>query len=328
MISLGDNPLQSQITPIFTKLVTDGAKGLEQYISAELLDESEFLAELNRLYDNIDSFINGKEHVQQLIGSDSLDLDGEQLIEHKNRVIKCAAEILLKKKIDLHVKPASMSSDFFAKVKPYAIALGCVNPDLLDLQQQHAQLLIAQQQQAQLIEQLHSSKELNSANFIERELIPLTQSYFQHLTQEAQKYNPLVSQNNDKNLSLLSVKEEHREMYNKIISKHTAIEKLLLDLTDKTANPLPSARIVQFTKSLQSTNGHLKEHRDAAWINYFKASMVFIGVVCSGVIPGIIVLLAYSTYQGKSPLFFTQSKGEQYVDDIAGSLKIGHWTKT
>jgi hypothetical protein len=30
----------------------------------------------------------------------------------------------------------------------------------------------------------------------------------------------------------------------------------------------------------------------------------------------IIALLAYSSYKGKSPLFFTQSMGEQYVDKV------------
>jgi hypothetical protein len=170
----------------------------------------------------------------------------------------------------------------------------------------------ASKDQQNLIEQLSSSNEFTCANLIESKLIPMTQEYLLHLGKEAAKLNPAFTPN----LITFSGKQEDSAKYEKVVIKYKAIEKLLANLSDTKASPLPSARIVKYAESLKTTHTQLKEHRDSDWMTYFRNSIIAIGVVCSGIIPGIIALLAYSTYQGKSPLFFTGSKGAQYIDKV------------
>ena len=181
-----------------------------------------------------------------------------------------------------------------------------------EVQKKFKQLVVDKEKQQNLIEQLSSSKELTCANLIESKLIPFTQDYLQHLRKEAEKLNPTFTTDR----TIFSGAEEYREMYEKVIIKYSATEKLLNILTDNKSNPLPSARIVSFTESLKATNTQLKEHRDSEWTTFFRNSIIAIGVVCSGIIPGIIALLAYSSIKGKSPLFFTESKGSQYIENV------------
>ena len=185
-----------------------------------------------------------------------------------------------------------------------------------------------QQKQAELIVKLQSSKEIACVNFINDKLLPLTENYAAYLKQEALKLNPSFTPAHYKDLSSFTGLPADQEKYTKIIAKYTVIQNLLVDLTDKDTNPLPSDRIVQFTQSLKKSDVELKQHRDEAWMGYFKTTMVAISVVCTGIIPGILLLLAYSAIKGTSPLFFAQSKGEQFINKANYSLSDLHQEKS
>jgi hypothetical protein len=168
--------------------------------------------------------------------------------------------------------------------------------------------------QEQLIQQLISPVELKCAQLIESKLIPLTQSYLHHLLEAAESINPIVSKKQYYTILPDFVGDDSdAEPYFKIVEKYIITRDLLSQLEDKKTTPLPSERILKFNQSLHKNNDQLKQHRDSEWMHYFKNCMIGIGIVCSGIIPGLIVLMAYSSYANKSsPLFFSRTEGEEF----------------
>lgn len=616
----------SKAIDVLNPLLIDNTFGLEVYLNAAELEESIFFTDLNRVYENLSSFLDGREHIQQLIGNERLEFNAKTLIIHQDTIVKLAALMVVEKKTDLHIRPQNMSEDFFEKVKKQAIALGADNPEFMDLQEEHralkqryvdlglikdkalgklraareqfdreklvlqntlkeklqeatndheqskadlnkiisslqqkqaflqekieiiipqlkleaqvaaeqyssslarqqeaadaelkatsvrlnqekellkkelelrieaaiknrdqnkaelsdkigsmhqrlsllqnridlitAQLhekdslkreleekvdaacmerdqykeslgkkisnlqqqlasltqkqepdhtaadqhikkLVAQQKsaqeqlkkiieekdrlekellqkldiavsdhkenkekleaeigqlqeqvkvitnkynlllqslthdahgservieqlthdkqnQAELIEQLQSKKELTCALFIENKLIPLAHEYCTYLESVARRMNPHLD--SIPGGSLISGTETETPAYKKLMVKYEAVQALLMDLTDKNTIPLPSNRIIQYVNSLKSTNAQLKEHRDSGWIHFFKATLLAISIVCSGIIPGLFMLLSYAADNGHSILFFAQSEGEKFVNKVDSTL--------
>ena len=160
----------------------------------------------------------------------------------------------------------------------------------------------------QLIKALNSLDEFKCLNLINNNLIPLTQTYKKHLDNVISEFN---SESDESELSASDT-----DMLSKVTTKHGLVTNLLTILNDVASNPLPSQRISNFTIELNRINNDVKEHRDPAWMRYCNECLLVIGIVCTGIIPGLIALLGYSIYSGKSPLFFSQSKGEQYIDQV------------
>ncbi|HDO8002937.1 hypothetical protein SDA20_14910 [Legionella pneumophila serogroup 1] len=72
--------------------------------------------------------------------------------------------------------------------------------------------------------------------------------------------------------------------------------------------PLPSERIKAFTNQLKKDNEKLSAQHDPdpAWKRFAKSCLITIGVICSGIIPGILALAAYNHFKDKSsPQSFT-----------------------
>ncbi|AOW51412.1 TPA: hypothetical protein JBB06_12580 [Legionella pneumophila subsp. pneumophila] len=72
--------------------------------------------------------------------------------------------------------------------------------------------------------------------------------------------------------------------------------------------PLPSERITAFTNQLNKDNEKLSAQHDPdpAWKRFAKSCLITIGVICSGIIPGILALAAYNHFKDKSsPQSFT-----------------------
>ncbi|CDZ76967.1 hypothetical protein BN59_01246 [Legionella massiliensis] len=177
-------------------------------------------------------------------------------------------------------------------------------------------------EQRRIVAELLTIKELDCANLIATKLIPSSTTYFLHLVEEAKQLDSSV-RIKDYHQDFPTFKGEvaDKERYEKIGEKYKAMQRLLLALTDTKNNPLPSERITKFSESLANHNAQIKEYRDSAWIHYSKSCAIAIGIVCTGIIPGIIALLAYSSYKGKSSsLFFVKSIGEEYVDTMDASL--------
>ncbi|MDI1351415.1 MAG: hypothetical protein PSV35_01390 [bacterium] len=174
------------------------------------------------------------------------------------------------------------------------------------------------------IEQLSTAKEVSCARLIDAELAPLTREYRSHLINEAKKLNPSLSLDaiSDCLPPLPSTAKPHQvTAYKKLDEKYSAIQQLMHELVNPAPQCLPSQRVTQFTNLLQDHDKQLKQHRNPKWQQYLKNCLVAIGVVCSLIIPGIIGLLAYSAYSKKSsPLFFSKSVGEEYVDKARQTL--------
>ncbi|ABQ55280.1 AAA family ATPase [Legionella pneumophila] len=175
--------------------------------------------------------------------------------------------------------------------------------------------------QAELIQQLLSPKEISCANLIEAQLVPSTNDYLHHLIEQAKKINPLVTDNIYEKLPPFNGSEADKSNYEKIVAKYDITKKMSDILNDKENIPLPSSRIKKFTETLQRNDKTLAEHRDPEWKRYVKNCLIAIGVICTGIIPGIVALMAYSTLKGKSsPMFFTNSAGKEYTDKVEKSL--------
>lgn len=181
---------------------------------------------------------------------------------------------------------------------------------------------ISHKDQEKLIQQLLSPKEISSANLIETQLIPLTRDYLNHLIEEARKINPSVTEKNYQNLPPFTGASSDKAMYEKIVTKYELTKSMEDILSNKNDFPLPSTRITKFTEELNKNNKKLGEHRDPDWKRYAKTCLIAIGVICTGIIPGIIALVAYSCYKEKaSPLFFTNSTGKEYTEKVEQSLQ-------
>ena len=196
-----------------------------------------------------------------------------------------------------------------------------------DAKLQRKKLQDEQQKQAKLIADLQTEKERTCFNVIAEQLLPLTQKYAAYLEREALRLNPSFTPANYKDSASFTGLPAAQEMYTKLIAKYAMVHNLLIDLTDKDTRLLPSERITHFTKSLKNADAGLKQHRDAEWIKYFNASVVAL-VVCTGILPGLLVLLTYAAVKGNPFRLFTQSKGEQFVNKIDYSLSDLHKGKS
>lgn len=72
---------------------------------------------------------------------------------------------------------------------------------------------------------------------------------------------------------------------------------------------LPSKQLEAFNDTLKQSQETLKEHRDPAWLRFFRDCLRIITLAVSGV--GF-----YRMLSGESPRFFKPSEGERFVDEI------------
>ncbi|MFI4963552.1 MAG: hypothetical protein ACHP6H_06835, partial [Legionellales bacterium] len=176
----------------------------------------------------------------------------------------------------------------------------------------------AEKEKDVIIQALQTPNEIACAHIIHQQLIPLTINYRIHLLAEAHKINPEINVAEHKGpLPNLSDKPLQAIHYAKISAKYDLLDAMLNALSDSTTVPLPSARVHTFAQSLNKAQDALKKPRDEPWIAYCKNCFIAISIVCTGIIPGIAFILGYALYTKKSPLFFTQSEGEQYVQTAA-----------
>ncbi|HAU3504581.1 TPA: hypothetical protein F7140_16110, partial [Legionella pneumophila] len=80
--------------------------------------------------------------------------------------------------------------------------------------------------------------------------------------------------------------------------------------------PLPSDRITAFTNQLNEDNKKLSAQHDPdpAWKRFAKSCLITIGVICSGIIPGILALAAYNHFKDKSS---PQSFTDKYKNELS-----------
>jgi hypothetical protein len=161
---------------------------------------------------------------------------------------------------------------------------------------------------ARLQEQLvltHAPNEKICSELVGEKLLPLTQKYHRHLTQA------LYQLQNSKRGNMPGKQQAIQEKIN-------FVESLLADLNKvkQDANPdVPDNNqqcLAAFYTKLQDRNKIVK-HRDAAWPRYFANVLKAIGIVLTGVLPGLVMLGLASKHHGKSVKYW-QSHGETFFN--------------
>ncbi|ASQ46065.1 coiled-coil domain-containing protein [Legionella clemsonensis] len=165
----------------------------------------------------------------------------------------------------------------------------------------------------QLLEKLQSAAELKKATLINEKLIPLADDYLQHLLSQAIKLNPELETHDIHHP--LPAEDEAALGYNNIKEKFNAVHDLKQKLADSKSVPLASERIEKFKAALPDIEAKLGLHRDSAWKRFVKGCLVILGVIATGVVPGV-GLFVYSKLTSKSPSFFsTQTRGSAFIEE-------------
>ena len=317
---------------------TEQLKLQQQQLTSQL---SESQLALQRLSSELSENKSANAHEVEQLKEEQRQLT-QQLTESKDALEQLNAQLLENTNANAR-EVAKLKKDqlqLIQQITEYRVNQGQLATELVRIEQSFAkELLNIQQKQTQqiqriseehdkqlkaqerLIQQLVSPKEMTCTQLIETKLIPLTKGYLDHLLNEAKRLNSSININTSYDiLPELSGNESDKQKYVMIAKKFTISKNLLNQLEDKDSIPLPSERITQFAQMLKNNNAQLKQHRDSEWTQFFKNCMVSIGIICTGIIPGLIALAAYSSYTGKSPLFFTRSQGDEYSHQVADKL--------
>ncbi|HAT2009190.1 TPA: hypothetical protein I8Z88_001400 [Legionella pneumophila] len=116
-------------------------------------------------------------------------------------------------------------------------------------------------------------------------------------------------------LNYLTAKKGNTQ--NDTIKEQIEITENLQGILDNTKDyPLPSERIKAFTNQLKEDNKKLSAQHDPdpAWKRFAKSCLITIGVICSGIIPGILALAAYNHFKDKSS---PQSFTDKYKNELS-----------
>ena len=174
-------------------------------------------------------------------------------------------------------------------------------------------------QRARDIRALHSPVEANNTLLINKKLIPLTKNYIGYLITQARRYHADIPGGNMPDLPDLNDTPEN-PAYHAIKTKYEHVRRLYAILTNESL-VLPSTRLDNFTRELPNCRSALKS-TDRDWINFAKACATALAIITTGIIPGLLVLAAYSATTGHSPRFFNQSNGGQYVAEAEATVKV------
>ncbi|HCU5990991.1 TPA: hypothetical protein ACK8SK_002197 [Legionella pneumophila] len=118
-------------------------------------------------------------------------------------------------------------------------------------------------------------------------------------------------------LNYLELTAKKGNTQNDTIKEQIEITKNLQGILCNTKEyPLPSERITAFTNQLNKDNEKLSAQHDPdpAWKRFAKSCLITIGVICSGIIPGILALAAYNQFKDKSS---PQSFTDKYKNELS-----------
>ncbi|ARG98423.1 hypothetical protein B6N58_12565 [Legionella micdadei] len=179
----------------------------------------------------------------------------------------------------------------------------------------------------QTVKALLSKEEKSKALLIDDKLLPPTYEYLDHLLTQARKHRPELPNNFDNPLPYPSQDNfssaAEKEAYYLIADKYNFVFGLKTLLEDTENYPLPSDRVNNFSEALQKEN-KLTIHRDEKLTRYLKTCFAVLGIIATGIIPGIAALAIYSLVsQKRNPLFFNHyTRGEEYIAGCERELDI------
>ncbi|MBL7479245.1 hypothetical protein [Legionella bononiensis] len=177
---------------------------------------------------------------------------------------------------------------------------------------------VTENENRRLKELLNNDTELQCQLLVKTKLIPLTQEYLIHLATEIkQTVNPdLVI--NKQNLSNV-IEEIHKinvwpekESTSILKKKFDIVSGLYEHLNDQSIKK-PSDKVVEFYTKLNDANEDIKQHKDPKWQRYIANTAAVLGIILTGILPGLAVLAIFSAVTGNSPKFW-QSKGQSFIE--------------
>ena len=204
-----------------------------------------------------------------------------------------------------------------------------LDKNIADLRSRNVQLEQSVQQQAQKIikaehdygriqELLNNETELQCQLLVKTKLIPLTQEYLIHLANEIKhsvKPDLVINKHNLSHVieEIQNIDEWPKNESSSILKKKfEAVNGLYEHLNDQSIKK-PSDKIVGFYSQLNHANEDIKKHKDPKWQRYIANTAAVLGIVLTGILPGLAALAIFSAVTGNSPKFW-QSKGQSFIE--------------
>jgi hypothetical protein len=300
-----------------TEVFSDVLSKLEPYLTSARSEE-DYLSEMAQLHQRLKEVHTAYPNLVLFLGDKNLNFEQENLARQQQRIIFAAGKLLKEKDYNLRRCPDDLDPAFYALAKNQAIALGAPSPEVEDLQDSIADLqrheLVAKQRTIDV----QAEKEAIAFSSIHQSLLPATTQYLHYLRQEASQFIPgLDLSDYTQDLPDLVLDSKKARAYAQVKNKFDKARTLYAALMDVERNHLPSARIQVFAALLKSCQDDLSLHRDPTWKVFCKVCMTVLAVLATGIVPGLLGLLTYSHLKDKSPLFFGQSQGKQFVERVS-----------
>jgi hypothetical protein len=165
---------------------------------------------------------------------------------------------------------------------------------------------------------LHSEAELQCQLLVKMKLIPLTVNYLKYLAATIKKSSvPGLVISEDITALIAAVKQidnwpENNTSSEQLKQKFEKVAELYKGLTTKN-NLKPSENVTKFYETLNKADKDIGIHRDSKWKRYTANTIAVLGIILTGVLPGLAVLAIVSAVRGKSAKFW-QSEGQGFFD--------------
>lgn len=172
---------------------------------------------------------------------------------------------------------------------------------------------------------INSDSEFKCQTLIKNKLLPLTKDYLIHLGKEIQQLvDPDITVNDDVKSLFAQVSKIDAWPQDKSVQqlkeKYDAVSSLYKTLIDPTT-PKPSDKVTRFYTELDKADSVIKQHRDASWKRFTLNTIAILGIIISGILPGLAILAIASAISGKSPMFW-KSSGETFFKKSIESKDI------
>jgi hypothetical protein len=172
---------------------------------------------------------------------------------------------------------------------------------------------------------LNSETELQCQLLVKTKLLPLTQEYLIHLAKEIERIVDIDVSINKENIpgiinEVSTAKQWPQDESTKLLkNKFDKVAELYNHLQDQSIEK-PSDKITGYYTKLNDANEVFKQHQDPKWQRYVTNTVAVIGIILTGVLPGLIALAVISSATGRSPKFW-QSRGEDFADKSRSEIE-------
>ncbi|MDR3442440.1 MAG: hypothetical protein P4L65_05435 [Legionella sp.] len=177
---------------------------------------------------------------------------------------------------------------------------------------------------------LNNEAELQCQLLIKMKLIPLSANYLKYLITTIKKSNfPELVLSDDILTMIAAVKQidnwpENNTSSEQLKQKFEKVAGLYEELTTKNKFK-PSENVTRFYELLNNADKEIGVHRDSKWKRYTANTVAVLGIILTGVLPGLAVLAIVSAVRGKSAKFW-QSEGQGFFDKSKNEVEDNPYT--